>query len=98
MADPTLKDVLDAIAILRAETKEDLRGVEARLEAKIEAHRRETSEHRRETAKGFVDLDRELAGHADPVHRKLEEEMAELRKLVTAKKAARPAAHRPRRG
>jgi len=59
MADPTLKDVLNAVARIEASmaTKAEL----AKLDAKVDAHRAETR-------KGFADLDEELSGHAK-VHR-----------------------------
>ncbi len=144
MADPTIKDVLDAIGTLDLKLTARIDAVDEKLSAKIDAvdanlgaridavdanlgakidavdanlgarinavdakvdahhlesaaHRLETAAHRLETAKAFADLDRELANHSDPVHRKLEEEMAELRKLVMAKKAGRRSAvRRPR--
>jgi hypothetical protein len=53
MADPTLKEVLAAIADARADI--------SRVETKVDAHRAET-------AKAFTELDRELTKHA-AVHR-----------------------------
>jgi hypothetical protein len=47
MADPTMQDILDAIAELRSETKADL----VRLDAKVDAHRVETDAHRAETGR-----------------------------------------------
>lgn len=82
MAEPTLKDVLNAIAQLRAEsaTKADL----SRVEAKVDAHRKET-------AKGFADLDEELAKHSERTHRKLEARIERLEKRAAPKKvSARP--------
>jgi ferritin-like metal-binding protein YciE len=79
----TLKDVLkvvsrieDELARVRCEmaTKIDL----AKLEAKMDAHRAET-------AKGFANLERELEGHADPVHADLEADIVAIHKgLVRA--------------
>lgn len=133
MADPTIKDVLDAIGALdrnlsgridAVDGKIDavdanlseridtlgarIDAVDANLGARIDAVDASLSErignlgaridaHRLETAKGFADLDKELARHSDPVHRRLEEEMAALRKLVMAKKSSRRSAvRRPR--
>lgn len=87
MAEPTLKDVLNAI------TK-----MEARLEAKIEAVRGEVegvradvATHRKETATGFDDLDDELAKHSERTHRKLEARIERLEKRSAPKKvSARP--------
>lgn len=50
MADPTLKDVLAAIASVAADVK---------------AHRAETDAHRAETAAAFAKLDEELSRHAE---------------------------------
>ncbi len=103
MPEPTLKDVLDAIAALGGRvgaiegamaTKDELLAVRQ----DVASLRQDVASLRSTTENGFASLDKELARHADPLHRKLEEEVAELRRLVTAKKAARPAARRPRRG
>ena len=98
MAEPTMKDVLDAIAAMRGDlvkTDAKVDRIESRtatVEAKVDAHRLET-------AKGFADLDVELAKHSDPVHRKVETAIAELRKDVDAlkKRPVRPAARPARR-
>ena len=99
MGEPTMKDVLDAITRLeqgQARTDAKVEAVRGELAAKVDAHRAETQAHRLETAKGFADLDVELADHSDPVHRKVEEAIAELRKDVDAlkRRPARPAARR----
>lgn len=90
MAEPTLKDVVELLTRMQAEL--------AKLDAKVDAHRAETQAHRAETAKGFADVDAELAKHSDPVHRRVEEAIAELRKDVDAlkRRPARPAARTPR--
>lgn len=99
MADPTLKDVLDALAQLRTDTKADLAQLRsetkaefAKIEAKVDAHRAETQAHRLETEKGFRDLDRELTKHAD-VHRELEKDVESLKRRP-ARTAARPTRRR----
>ena len=99
MADPTLKDVLEAIAQLRTETKAELaqfrmetKAELAKLDAKVDAHRAETQAHRLETEKGFRDLDRELTKHAD-VHRELEKDVQTLKRRP-ARTAARPTRRR----
>lgn len=83
MAEPTLRDVLDAIAQMRREmaTKTEL----AKVEAKVDAHRAET-------AKGFAELDRELTKHAE-VHRELEKDVEALKRRP-ARTAARPTRRR----
>jgi len=90
MADPTLADVLKAISNLDAkvgalDTKLDT------VRAEAATHRAESAAHRAETAKGFSDLDKELAGHAD-VHRELETDIGALKR-----RPARSAARAPRR-
>jgi hypothetical protein len=88
VSEPTLKDVVNAIAELRSETKGDLARIEGRLstvEAKVDAHRAET-------AKSFAELDRELTKHAD-VHRTLEKDVEAL-KARAPRPPARPARRR----
>ena len=91
MTEPTIKDVLDALAKLDAKV-DRIEARTATVEAKVDAHRLET-------AKGFADVDAELAKHSDPVHRRVEEAIAELRKDVDAlkKRPARAAARPVRR-
>ena len=84
MAEPTLKDVLDAIAKLSGATKGELTELRRELVAKIEAHRAET-------AKGFADLDTELTKHAR-VHRELEKDIETVKR-----RPPRTAARTPRR-
>ncbi|MBX3219341.1 MAG: hypothetical protein KF795_02405 [Labilithrix sp.] len=91
MAEPTLKDVLGAIARMQGELSEVRREMATKSElaavrAEVAAHRKETAAHRKETAKGFEDLDKELAKHADPVHRKLEARIERLEKRAAPKK------------
>lgn len=100
MAEPTLRDVLNAVAAIA----KDLTAYRAETAARFESlerngaeHRRETAEHRRETREGFAALDRELESHADPIHRELEKKVDKLAKDVAALKAARPRAARPAR-
>jgi hypothetical protein len=107
MADPTIKDVLDAITTLAqrldrfesatADNFGAVRNDASALRHDLSALREDVAAHRRETAKGFADLDAELAKHADPIHRKLEERVAAL-EARTVRKTPRPAARRPRRG
>lgn len=85
MADPTLKDVLDAISKLDARV--------GRVEAKVDKVDAKVEAHRAETAKGFADLDAELSRHADRTHRDLEKRVERLEKQ--ARPVARPA-RRPR--
>lgn len=86
----TLKDVLkvvsrieDELARVRGEmaTKSELVTIRedvAKLDAKVDAHRAETAE-------GFANLERELEGHADPVHADLEADLLAIHKgLVRA--------------
>lgn len=42
------------------------------LDAKVDTVDAKVDAHRAETAKGFASVERELAGHADPIHRQLE--------------------------
>lgn len=96
MADPTLKDVLNAIVDLRTETKADFARVDAnmsRIEAKVDAVRADVATHRAETRKGFADLDTELMNHAEVVHKELDKEVATLKRRTPAA----PRATRPRR-
>jgi len=99
MSEPTIKDVLDAVARLETSTKTDLARLDAkvdRVDGRLATVEAKVDAHRLETAKGFSDLDVELADHSDPVHRKVEEAIAELRKDVDAlkRRPARPAARR----
>lgn len=86
----TLKDVLKAVSRIEDElarvrgemaTKIELGQVRdglAKLDAKVDAHRAET-------AAGFASLERELEGHADPVHADLEADIVAIHKgLVRA--------------
>lgn len=82
MAEPTLKDVLDAIAKM-----------DARLDAKIDAHRAETAAHRAETRQGFAEVEKYVAQHVVS-HRSLEER---VEKLEARLPAARPSTRAPRR-
>lgn len=84
MPDPTLKDVLEAIAQLDGKVTR-LDGNVRTLDAKVDAHRAET-------AKGFAELDRELTKHAE-VHRELEKDVATLKRRP-ARTAARPSSRR----
>ncbi|HEY8076540.1 MAG TPA: hypothetical protein VIF62_20590 [Labilithrix sp.] len=98
MAEPTIKDVLDAISKLAtqselrdglAELRRELAGARGDLVAKIDAHRAETK-------KGFDDLDEELTGHAK-VHREIEKDIENLKRRparTAARRAARPARRR----
>ena len=103
MAEPTLREVLQAVQAIQGELREvkadvgTLKADVARLDAKVDSVRSElkaniasvradlrtldakvdtvdakVDAHRAETAKGFADVERELAGHADPIHRQLE--------------------------
>jgi outer membrane murein-binding lipoprotein Lpp len=56
------------------------------LDAKVDALRSDVAAHRAETKKGFAALDKELSGHADPIHRTIEREIAKLKKDVEAMK------------
>ncbi|MCL2779180.1 MAG: hypothetical protein FWD73_14370 [Polyangiaceae bacterium] len=87
------------MATLRSEmaTKDGLRAVEVKvdtLDTKVTTLAAKLDAHRAETAKGFAELDRELAGHADPIHRRIEEEIASIKKQLAA---TRPAARRAQR-
>ena len=64
------------------------------LDTKVDALDTKVDAHRAETAKGFAELDRELAGHADPIHRRIEEEISSIKKQLATTK---PAARRPQR-
>ena len=97
MAELTLKDVLDAIAEMRAESKVDLSKVQtdlskmdmrlATVEAKVDAHRAET-------ARGFAELDSDLSRHVDGPHREIEQEIAAIKRRLPAKKAVAPRVRR----
>jgi hypothetical protein len=80
MSEPTIQAVLEALQSLNAKvaTKDELRALEAKVDA-----------HRVETAKGFAELDRELSGHADPIHRDIEEEIILIKKQLAMRSAAR---------
>ena len=91
MAEPTLKDVLGAIA--------EIRGGVARLDAKVTAYDArfdaldaKVDAHGAETANGFAELDKELTRHAD-VHRELEKDVATLKRRPP-RTAARPGRRR----
>ena len=86
MAEPTLKDVLKAIAELRTETKADIAQVRSEMATKSDL-----DAHRVESKKGFSDLDKELSGHTD-VHREIEKDIEALKR-----RPARTAARAPRR-
>lgn len=92
MSEPTLKDVLDAIAQLRSEmaTKSEL----ATLEAKVETVSAKVDTLRAEASKGFTTLDAELSAHSAPAHRKLEERLDKIEARLTAPRPAGRAAHR----
>jgi hypothetical protein len=94
MAEPTIKDVLDAISKLatKSELRDGLAELRRDLVAKIDAHRAETDAHRAETRKGFEDLDEELTGHAK-VHREIEKDIENIKRRP-ARTAARPARRR----
>jgi ferritin-like metal-binding protein YciE len=88
MAEPTLKDVLKAIAAMQAQvagldakmaTKDDL----ARVETKVDAHRAETK-------KGFADLEKELDGHSGVVHRRIEKDIETLKRRLPRAPARAP--------
>lgn len=100
MAEPTLRDVLNAVETMgaRLETlSKDLTAHRAETAARFESVERSIAEHRRETREGFAALDRELERHSDPIHRELEKKVDKLAKDVAALKAARPRAARPAR-
>jgi hypothetical protein len=70
-----------------AKARADLLRVEANLSGAIEALRDDLTRveakvdaHRAETAKAFAALEKELAGHADPVHAELEADIAAIHK------------------
>lgn len=107
MAEPTLKDVLDVVTKLDAKiesTRTELSATRTELSAKIDTVRAEVVTVRAELATvrgemraGFDALDKELSGHADPTHRKLEERVAALERMArkpAARTAARPARRR----
>ena len=99
MAEPSLSDVLKAIADLGTTVVREvgalrgdvgaLRGELGALRSESGAHRAETAAHRAETSKGFSDIDKELAGHAE-VHRQIEMDIETLKRRP-ARTAARPA-------
>lgn len=81
-AEPTLKDVLNAIARL-----------DAKVDRKVDELRADVDDLRHEVKKGFADLDDELTGHSK-VHRELEKDIEALKRRP-ARTAAR-APQRPR--
>lgn len=89
MADPTIKDVLKALEAMRREmaTKADLRA-----EVESLATKADVDGLRKEMHKRFDDVDEELDKHASVTHRKLEADIASLKKRPAA-----PAARAPRR-
>lgn len=73
MADPTLKDVLAALAALDKQVTRELATVRAEMATKdaladvheaVSAVASDVNAHRAETAKAFDALDAELTGHA----------------------------------
>jgi hypothetical protein len=107
MAEPTLRDLLDAIAKLDAKIDAKVDGLRTELTAKVDSFRSElgakVDAHRAETARGFAEvhktlaeLDAELARHADPAHRELEERVTALERAAR-KPAPRTPARAPRR-
>jgi outer membrane murein-binding lipoprotein Lpp len=103
MAEPTLKDVLQAIAKLDAKVDkrvdevrsevEDLRADVSVLSEDVTKLRDDVTKHRAETKKGFDDLDRELSGHAR-VHAQIEKDIETLKRRPprTATRPTRPRA------
>ncbi|MBX3228713.1 MAG: hypothetical protein KF837_15440 [Labilithrix sp.] len=69
-----------------------LAAIRAELGAKIDAIDAKVDAHRAETAKGFAALDRELTGHADPIHRDIERDIEKLRGSAPGEAGATPIA------
>jgi len=93
MADPTLQQVLDAIAALSAKSDSQLQSVRAEIQdvrSDVQAVRSDVAAHRAETARGFADLDAELSRHAEGPHREIERDISVLKSRVPAKKKAAP--------
>lgn len=99
MSEPTIRDVLELLSKMREEmvSKAELRTVDGKidkLDVRVSALDAKVDAHRAETARGFAELDLELAGHSDEVHRRLEAEIEAIKKRLPA---VRPPARRPRR-
>ena len=90
MADPTLRDVLDALAKLDSKVS-NLDARVATIDAKVSTIDAKLDAHRLETEKGFRQLDAELTKHAE-VHRELEKDISALKG-----RPPRTAARAPRR-
>lgn len=109
MADPTLKDVLDAIARVernsatkadlakleaKMATKGDLSSLDSKMDARFESLESEMGSRFDRIEKRLDDLDRDLTKHMD-VHRELEKDIT-LLKRRPPRTAARPARRRSR--
>ena len=86
MGEPTLKDVLDAIAKLA--TKEEL----AKLDAKVDSHHAETTTRLKRLEKRLDEVDDDVNAHMK-VHRELEKDIEALKRR-TPRTAARPSRRR----
>lgn len=112
MAEPTLKAVLDAISLLRSETKSDLARLEkgqAESSVRLDGLAKDLAAHRAETAVRFESVERNIAAHRretkegfDELDKELEEHAdplhRDLEKKVDklAKEVAALKAARPR--
>jgi len=104
MAELTLKDVLDAIAEMRAESKVDLSKVQtdlskvqtdlSKMDMRLATVEAKVDAHRAETARGFAELDSDLSRHVDGPHREIEQEIAAIKRRLPAKKAVAPRVRR----
>ncbi len=98
MAEPTLTDVLEAIARLErnAATKSELAKLESKMATKSDLANLETKMDTRfdRLEKRFDDLDRDLTKHME-VHRELEKDVTMLKRRPP-RTAARPARRRSR--
>lgn len=90
MAEPTLRDVLDALANIRsdvASVRSEVASVRSEMATKVDL-----GAFRADVVKRFDDLDAELTKHAD-VHREIEKDVEGIKRRP-ARTAARPARRR----
>jgi hypothetical protein len=101
MAEPTLKDVLEAIAKLEAATKSELvavrrevatKSVLLELRREVGANHAETTARLKRIEKQLDEVDEDLTGHMK-IHREIEKDL-ELLKRRPPRTAARPTRRR----
>ena len=93
MADPTIKDVLKALEAMRADVDRRFDGVDKRFDGvdkRFDGVDKRFDKLTAEMHKRFDDLDEELDKHASVTHRKLEADIATLKKRPPTRTARAP--------